>query len=180
MTVETLIIGLGNVLMQDEGIGVRAVEELESRYHMPEGVDAIDGGTSGTELLEHIRGVKPLIVADAINSKSLPGTFIRLVDDQVPAFFQTKISNHQLGLSDLLAILKVTGGAPEHVTIIGMVPRVLENKLGLSPKTEKAVGVMVDKLLAELKAIGIVPKLRDEPLSGFWAGQARSGELQCV
>ena len=58
MAVETLIIGLGNVLMQDEGIGVRAVEELECRYHMPDGVEALDGGTSGTELLEHMRVVK--------------------------------------------------------------------------------------------------------------------------
>ncbi len=180
MTAETLIIGLGNVLMQDEGIGVRAVEELECRYHLPEGVEAIDGGTSGTELLEHMRGVKNLIVADAINSKSPPGTFIRLVDEQVPAFFQTKISNHQLGLSDLLAVLKVTGGAPETVTIVGMVPHVLENKLGLSPETEKAVGKMVDHLLEELERFGIEAKLRDEPLKGFWEGQALSGELRCV
>lgn len=177
---EVLIIGLGNVLMQDEGIGVRAVEELESRYHLPEGVEAIDGGTTGTELLEPMRGVKHLIVADAINSKSPPGTFIRLVDDQVPAFFQTKISNHQLGLSDLLGLLKITGGEPEHVTIIGVVPHKLENSMGLSPETEKAVGTMVQQLLDELKSIGIEPVLRDEPLTGFWEGQALSGELRCV
>lgn len=166
--------------MQDEGVGVRAVEELESRYHLPAGVEAIDGGTAGTELLEPMRGVGNLIVADAINSKSPPGTFVRLVDDQVSAFFQTKISNHQLGLSDLLAVLKITGGSPQNVTIIGMVPHVLETKMGLSPETEKAVGRMVELLLEELRAIGVEPEKRDQPLTGFWAGQARSGELRCV
>ncbi len=180
MATETLIIGLGNVLMQDEGIGVRAVEHLDSHYHLPEGVETLDGGTSGTELLEPMRGVKNLIIADAINSKSPPGTFKRLTGDQVQAFFTTKISNHQLGLCDLLAILKVTGGEPENVTIIGMVPHVLETKLGLSPKTQKAVTVMVEYLLNELHMLGIEPKLRDEPLRGFWAGHAQSGELRCV
>jgi len=78
-----LVIGLGNVLMRDEGIGVRVAEELECRYELPDFVEVIDGGTSGTELLEPMRGVDHLIVADAINTGAEVGTIVRITDEQV-------------------------------------------------------------------------------------------------
>ena len=172
-TCDILIIGMGNVLMQDEGVGVRAVEELESRYIIPDGVMVMDGGTTGTELLSPMRNRTHLIVADAVNTGAKPGTLIRLVDDEVPAFFQTKISNHQLGLSDLLALLQISGDAPKHVTIIGMVPHYLENKLGLSAEAESGLPEMVDMLTGELRDLGIELRQRSEPLETYWAGQAR-------
>ncbi|MCG8428291.1 MAG: HyaD/HybD family hydrogenase maturation endopeptidase [Chromatiales bacterium] len=175
-----LIIGLGNVLMRDEGIGVRAAEELESRYHLPEGIEVVDGGTSGTELLEPMRGIDHLFVADAINTGAEPGTIVTIADEQVPAFFQTKISNHQLGLSDLLAVLRVTNQAPKSVTIVGMVPYVLENELGLSPAADKKLDEMVDYLVAVLAEKGIELKQRAEPKLGFWAAQERGDIAACA
>ncbi len=171
-----LVIGLGNVLMQDEGVGVRAVEYLESRYHLPAGVEVVDGGTSGTELLEPMRGVEQLIVADAVNTGASPGTLVRLTEEEVPAFFETKLSNHQLGLSDLLAVLKVTDEAPKSITIIGMVPYELENKLGLSERTTARLEEMVQRLVAELEAAGFELTPRAQPRPGFWAGQAALGD----
>jgi len=173
-----LIIGMGNVLMQDEGIGVRAAEELESLYHIPQDVEIMDGGTTGTELYEPMRGRKHLIIADAVNSSSASGTLISLKDEQVPAFFQTKISNHQLGVSDLLALLQVSGDRPAHVTIIGMVPHSLENRLGLSAKAEAAIDDMVAMLVDELQNQGIMLKKRDKPLTGYWANQAMLEEKE--
>ncbi len=167
-----LIIGMGNVLMQDEGVGVRAVEELECRYYIPEEVEIMDGGTAGTELLAPMRGKNHLIIADAVNTGAPPGTLVRLADEQVPAFFETKISNHQLGVSDLLALLAIGGDAPEHVTIIGMVPHLLENKLGLSRKAEAGLELMVEMLVAELQASGIELAKRAAPARGYWAAQA--------
>ena len=167
-----LIIGMGNVLMQDEGVGVRAVEELECRYHIPEGVEIMDGGTAGTELLAPMRRKKHLIIADAVNTGAPPGTLVRLEDEQVPAFFETKISNHQLGVSDLLALLRVGGDAPRHVTIIGMVPHLLENKLGLSRKAEAGLEQMVKMLVGELENTGIELAERSAPARGYWAAQA--------
>ena len=167
-----LIIGMGNVLMQDEGIGVRAAEELECRYHIPQGVEIMDGGTTGTELFEPMRGRKHLIIADAINAASPSGSLICLKDNQVPAFFQTKISNHQLGVSDLLALLKMSGDQPDHVTIVGMVPHSLENRLGLSAQAEAGIKNMVQMLVDELEGIGFEMRCRDEPLQGYWANQA--------
>ncbi len=173
---DILVIGMGNVLMQDEGIGVRAVEELESQFAIPfgpGGADIVDGGTTGTELLEPMRGVGHLLVADAVNTGAPAGTLVRLADEQVPAFFQTKLSNHQLGLSDLLALLTLTGEAPHHVTIIGMVPHHLENKLGLSPEAQAGLPRMVAMLADELRALGV--DLVERPQQGprFWAEQAK-------
>ncbi len=168
-----LVIGMGNVLMQDEGVGVRAVEEIECNYHIPDSVQIMDGGTTGTELLAPMRNKKHLIIADAVNTGAPPGTLVRMADEQVPAFFQTKISNHQLGLCDLLALLQLGGDAPQHVTIVGMVPHSLENRLGLSRKADTALVQMVAMLVGELEDVGVALAKRANPRTGFWASQAR-------
>ena len=175
-----LVIGLGNVLMEDEGVGVRAVELLESRYELPDHVEVIDGGTAGTELLEPMRGTTHLIVADSVNTGAPVGTLVRLADEQVPAFFQTKISNHQLGLSDLLAVLTVTGEAPDKVVIVGMVPHYLNNTMGLSEETRGRLEEMVDMLVEELRAVGVEPRLRREPRQCFWAEKTRQETALCA
>ena len=176
-----LVIGMGNVLMQDEGVGVRAVEELESRYHIPAGVTIVDGGTTGMELLEPIRRCDRLIVADAVNTGARYGTLVRISNQEIPAFFQTKLSNHQLGLSDLLALLTLKGEVPEHVAIIGMVPHSLENKLGLTPEAAAGLDGMVRMLVAELVALGVDLRSRRQPLIGHWRREAeREAAAACA
>ncbi|MBE9549314.1 MAG: HyaD/HybD family hydrogenase maturation endopeptidase [Proteobacteria bacterium] len=170
--INTLVIGLGNVLMQDEGVGVRAVEELESRYIIPPGVSVLDGGTTGMELFDPIRNCTQLIVADGVNTGDPFGTVVRIANEDIPVFFQTKISNHQLGLSELLALLQLKAEAPEHVAIIGMVPHSLENKLGLSVEAEAGLDTMVSGLVSELASLGIALQLRSEPLVGHWKKQS--------
>ena len=167
-----LIIGMGNVLMQDEGVGVRAVEELEARYIIPQGVTVVDGGTTGMELYEPMRDCDQLIVADAINTGSPYGTLERIYNDEIPAFFQTKLSNHQLGLSDLLALLRLKGEFPEHVAIVGMVPHSLEQQLGLTAEAEAGLDGMVDMLVDELSNLGVTLEKRNEVLVGHWKKEA--------
>jgi hydrogenase maturation protease len=175
-----LVIGLGNILMQDEGVGVRVAELLESRYELPPEVEVIDGGTTGTELFQPMRGKERLIVTDCVSTGDAPGTLVRLADEQVPAFFQTKISNHQLGLSDLLALLAVSGDAPEHVTIIGMVPYHLNNTLGLSEETQLGIEAMLQMLVDELAMAGVTVRRRQEPLPCFWDQKTREGDPLCA
>ncbi len=167
-----LVIGMGNVLMQDEGIGVRAVEELENRYHIPDCVRVVDGGTTGMELFEPIRNCDCLIVADAVNTGAADGTLVRIADEQVPAFFQTKLSNHQLGLSDLLALAKLKGEMPAHVAIVGMVPHSLENRLGLTEAASAGIDAMVGMLVLELRGLGIELAQRERPRVGHWRREA--------
>lgn len=171
-TKNILIIGMGNVLMQDEGVGVRAVEELENQYIIPAGVKVVDGGTAGMELFEPIRDCEQLIVADAVNTGGAYGTLERIVNEQIPAFFQTKLSNHQLGLSDLLGLLKLKGEMPDHVAIIGMVPHSLEQKLGLTPEAEAGLDAMVEMLVSELESLGVTLEKREERLVGHWKKEA--------
>ena len=164
--------GMGNVLMQDEGIGVRVVEELENRYHIPEGVTVVDGGTTGMELLEPIRQCDKLIVADAVNTGGPIGSLVRIANEDVPAFFQTKLSNHQLGLSDLLALLTLKGEKPHHVAIIGMVPYSLEQKLGLTEAAQQGLDTMIDMILEELGDLGVELEPREQAIKGHWKKEA--------
>lgn len=172
-----LVIGMGNVLMQDEGVGVRAVEELENRYIIPDGVTLVDGGTTGMELFEPIRRCDQLVVADAINTGDPYGSLVRITNEQIPTFFQTKLSNHQLGLSDLLALLTLKGEVPEHVAIIGMVPHSLENKLGLTAEATAGLSAMVEMLVEELAGLGVDLQKCNEQRIGHWRKEA---ELEAV
>ncbi|MES9827096.1 MAG: HyaD/HybD family hydrogenase maturation endopeptidase [Candidatus Thiodiazotropha sp.] len=169
---KTLVIGMGNVLMQDEGIGVRAVEELVNRYHIPNGVEVVDGGTTGMELFEPMRRADNLIIADAVNTGAPYGSLVRIANDEIPAFFQTKLSNHQLGVSDLLALLSLKGETPQQVTIIGMVPHSLENRLGLTAEAAAGLEAMVQMLVDELASLGIELESRSQALSGHWKREA--------
>lgn len=175
-----LVIGMGNVLMQDEGVGVRAVEELEIRFHIPDGVTVMDGGTTGMELFEPMRNCDCLVVADAVNANAPPGSLVRIANEEIRAFFQTKISNHQLGLSDLLALLTLKGEAPRHIVIIGMVPHSLENKLGLTEAATAGLDGMVEMLLAELRQLGMDLAAREQVIAGHWRRQAELEQAACV
>jgi len=175
-----LVIGMGNVLMQDEGIGVRAVELLEQRYQVPDGVELVDGGTTGMELFEPMRGCDCLVVADAVNASAPPCSLVRIANEEIRAFFQTKLSNHQLGLSDLLALLTLKGEAPEHIAIIGMVPHSLENKLGLTAEASAGLDGMVDMLVAELAGLGIDLKEREKAGTGHWQRQEALEKAACA
>lgn len=91
-----LVLGVGNILLTDEAIGVRIVEALEQRYILPDYVEILDGGTAGMELLGDMANRDHLIIADAIVSKkNAPGTMMILRDEEVPALFTNKISPHQ-------------------------------------------------------------------------------------
>ncbi len=164
-----LVLGLGNVLLQDEGVGVYAVEELARRYVIPDNVEVMDGGTSAWELLEPLRGREYVVIADAVNADALPGTLIRLVDEEIPALFQTKISPHQVGLSDVLASLKLTGETPEHIILLGMVPQSLKTRLGLSDIVADKLELLVDSLAGELRLLGIRILPRKDVRPGFWS-----------
>lgn len=152
-----LILGLGNLLLSDEGVGVHAVNALQQRFQLPEGVDALDGGTSGMDLLDSIAGRDHLIVCDAVRSDELPGSVHRFDGEAIAAFFATRISPHQLGLSDVLANLELLGERPRHVTIIGVVPADLSLGTELSPAGREGMEQSIDFILEDLAAIGARP-----------------------
>ena len=142
-----LVLGVGNILLTDEAIGVRIVEALEQRYILPDYVEILDGGTAGMELLGDMANRDHLIIADAIVSKkNAPGTM---------ALFTNKISPHQLGLADVLSALRFTGEFPKKLTLVGVIPESLEPHIGLTPTVEAMIEPALEQVLAALRESGV-------------------------
>ena len=145
-----VVLGLGNILLRDEGVGVRVVEVLAARYVLPAVVEVVDGGTTGMELLDTLAGCDHLLVCDAVQTGAPPGSVVKLADAEVPALFQSRFSPHQLGLAEVLATLILMEEAPTTITLVGVVPVDLELGIELSPEVaavvERAVACLVDTL----------------------------------
>lgn len=155
-----LVLGIGNLLLSDEGVGVRVVEALERGYCLPTGVDTLDGGTSGMELMEMMAEREHLIVVDAVRTGAQPGSVVLLRDSQVPALFTQKISPHQLGLCDVLMALRFTDEFPQRLTLVGIVPESLAPGIGLSPTVERSVATALAQVLTLLAADGVTAVAR--------------------
>ena len=145
-----LVLGMGNILLEDEGLGVHALKLLQQRYVVPAEVEFLDGGTSGMALIDLLSGRKHLLVLDAVQTGDPPGTLVKMDDQDVPVYFGLRITPHQLGLSDVLASLQLTDEQPGNVTVLGLVPESLEMSLDLSghisDKLEHLVKAAVDEL----------------------------------
>lgn len=149
-----LLLGMGNILLEDEGLGIRALEALERRFDIPPEIECLDGGTTGMGLLDSISGREHLIVLDAVQTGDPPGTFVALRGENVPVYFGLKITPHQLGLADVLATLELTEDSPGTVTVLGLVPESLELELELSPLIRGRLDQLVEAAVRELEVLG--------------------------
>lgn len=156
-----LVLGIGNILLQDEGAGVRALQRIEQTYRLPEGVALLDGGTSGLDLLQYFSGRQQLVILDVARMNTRPGEIVRMEGEAVPAFFRHKISPHQLGLSDLLAAARMTGELPETVVFFGIEPSLLETGLELSPEVDRSLDRLAALVAAELSGFGFEMQRRE-------------------
>ncbi len=155
------VLGVGNVILRDEGFGVRVVEYLDARYEFPEKVQLVDGGTLGIELTQYLTGTKNLLVIDSINGGAKPGTRFRFEDDEITAHFQDKLSAHEVGIQDVLALLSVTGKKIPHAVVIGAQPYDLGAGVDLSPEMRALLPEVAENALRELKAWGVEPTPKD-------------------
>ncbi len=168
-----LILGLGNVLCGDDGLGGAAAAELHRRYRLPPGVQVMDGGTLGLSLLHYASQPETLIMVDAIQADGPAGTLVRLCGDDVAPAIQSRLSVHQVGVADLLNGLRWTGTGPAQIILLGLVPETIELELGRSPAVAAALPQLVEAIVLEAAALGfeLVPREKDELLplgdSGF-------------
>lgn len=151
----TLILGLGNLLMNDDGLGVLAIERLRETFRIPSGVTVIDGGTLGLDLLPHLEGVERLLIIDAIDMGAAPGTVFRLTGEEVPRAFASKLSVHQMGVQDLLAVAELQGHAPRELVVWGAQPASIEMELQLSPAVTASLDAVLDGITQELRNWGV-------------------------
>lgn len=165
---KTLVIGVGNRILSDEGVGVHVIERLLAGYDIPGEVLILDGGTLGLDLLYYLEGVENLLLVDAVELRKDAGTLIRMVNDEVPAFLTMKMSPHQVGIPDMLAVARMKDLYPPNVILWGMEPDWLELGMELSPVVEARVPVLIEEILKQLEAWGhpLKPKLPTPSTAG--------------
>jgi len=151
---KTLVLGVGNKLMSDEGVGVHVIERLAEKYKLPEEVQVLDGGTLGLDLLYYLEGIENLLIVDAAETGKEAGAMIRLEGEQVPAFMSVKISPHQMGVPDMLVAAKMKDLYPKRIVLWGIQPELITLGLDLSPLLASKVELLVEKLTDELRAWG--------------------------
>lgn len=156
---QVLILGIGNILWADEGFGVRCVEAINERYRFENNVKLMDGGTQGIYLVQHVQSADLLIVFDAIDYGLAPGTLKIVHDDDVPKFMGAKkMSLHQTGFQEVLAMAEFTGQYPKHLLLIGCQPVELEDFGGsLRNEVKDQITPSLNIALEFLKQHGIEP-----------------------
>jgi hydrogenase maturation protease len=155
---KTLVLGAGNLLLSDDGLGIHTIRRLQEAAQLPEEVQVLDGGTLGLGLLHYLEGVSHLLIVDALETGQPPGTVTRLSGEQVPAYFAHKMSPHEIGLPDMLFAAKLRDLYPAEVVIWGAQPATVEVGLDLSPAVASQMDVLVSNVLGELRRWGIEPR----------------------
>jgi len=145
----TVIIGLGNLILKDDGLGVHVVRELEDR-ELPPGVELIDGGTAAMELLPVVHGAERIIVIDALRAGGEPGTIYRVNPEDLVCETERPLSLHQVGLLEVLGMAKQLGGHGD-VTIVGVEPKEITWGMELSPEVRAKVPKVIKAVFEELK-----------------------------
>lgn len=168
-----LVLGIGNVLWADEGFGVRAVEALHQGFEMHRSVQLVDGGTQGLYLLDHVCEAQRVIVLDAIDFSLPPGTLKVFRDGEVPVWSDTVMSLHQASFQELLSLARLRDRFPQHITLIGVQPDVLDDLGGsLSPLVRARLPEALNLTLAELATWGVPATARQTPPTDTLAAEA--------
>ena len=153
----TLIAGIGNVLMGDDAIGPTVAAHLEARFAFPEGVKVADLGTPGIGLALHLTGVRTVVLIDAVVDNSVPPGTLRLVrlDEILAGGAANGLDAHAPGLKAVLLMARESGGAPEHLSVIGVTAESCCIGGGLSEGVRRAVPAAVEAAAAELRSLGV-------------------------
>ena len=157
---ELLVLGLGNVLLGDDGLGAAAVSRLERQYHIPMGVRVEDGGTLGLALLGLLAESDNVILVDAVRAEGPPGTLVRLDGEDVAAAIRERLSPHQVGVADLLDAAQLSGCYPATVTLLGLVPEIMDLSVIRSRAVENSLDELVKAIVCEVQGLGyeLVPE----------------------
>lgn len=155
------VLGIGNILLTDEGFGVRVIEKLYDEYEFPENVSLVDGGVLGINLLGVIAEAKHLIVVDAVKNKQPPGTLYRLEKDELPERILLKNSLHQTDFLETLTLCQAIDQVPQTTVVLGVEPEdILTHSVDMTPTVAARVDEMMDLVLRELDHLGVTAKKR--------------------
>lgn len=152
---DVLLIGWGNLLLGDEGVGVHVLRRLEAEYRFEPAVMLVDGGTSGMDLLPLFADYRRILMIDAIALDRPPGSIAVIRDDEIRAVLSEKLSVHHLGVTDVLAMTKLLDYPPSEIVLIGIVPERMELDLELSQTLCDALPDVIQRAGAILRHWGV-------------------------
>jgi hydrogenase maturation protease len=145
-----LLLGIGNILLKDEGVGVHVVNAMKESYTFSPEVEIIDGGTLGLDLLPFLEGKERLLIIDAVNFGKEPGYIGVLENEEIPSVILMKMSVHHIGLADVLFAAKLLDIAPPHLCLIGIQPQSLDVGLDMTDciagKVKELIAMAITKL----------------------------------
>lgn len=145
----TAILGLGNLVHSDDGVGVHAIQQLQDDPRVPAGVVLLDGGTHGLGLLPHIAGFTHLLVLDAVDVGEPPGTVVRFEGSALHGL-PGKASVHQLGFADMMVALNLLGESPPELVVLGVQPLSTEWSIELTAPVREALPALLDAAIRQL------------------------------
>ncbi|MBI5875112.1 MAG: HyaD/HybD family hydrogenase maturation endopeptidase [Deltaproteobacteria bacterium] len=153
---KVVIIGVGNILLKDEGIGIHAVGHLKRLYDFPSNVEIVDGGVGGLNLLPYMERAENLIIIDAVQANAEPGAIFRFTPKDISTRVKYKTSLHEMGLQEVFVIAEATGKRRPKTVIIGIQPKDISSLgMELTAEVEAKLPDILNMVVSELKNIGI-------------------------
>jgi len=160
-----VVVGVGNIIRSDDGLGVHALRRLQTDPRVPQDVVFVDGGTLGLELVNYVSEASRLLLLDSVNTGEIPGTLIRMNGDDL--WEPGGISAHQLGVADLIATLSLACEKPPAIMLLGVQPASTDWGTSLTGRVEAALGPLVEMAITQLTAWS-----RQDQHCNFFAGSA--------
>jgi hydrogenase maturation protease len=158
------ILGVGNVLCTDDGLGPYAIKVLEAQFEFPEHVEVIDVGTPGLDFTPYLADARMVIVLDTVKGEEAAGTLRLLRDGEIVAKPPpSRMSPHEPGLREALMATELAEMSPEEILLVGVIPESTEGGTKLTDAVRSAVPSVVDTVVAELERLGFSPVRRDPP-----------------
>jgi hydrogenase maturation protease len=155
MTRDVCVVGLGNSLLQDDGVGLHAMEAIKAGYEFEPEIDLIDGGTAGLDLLPLIEGYKKVLFIDAADTGRPPGTVVVIEGDAIPSFLTHQRSVHHIGLSDLLFAARMADVLPVEVCLVGVQPESIDLGLELTDSIKNSLDSLIAAVVGRLQSWGV-------------------------
>jgi hydrogenase maturation protease len=155
------VLGIGNILLSDEGFGVRVIEKLYEEYDFPDNVSVVDGGVLGIHLLGVLSEARHLIVVDAVKNKQAPGTMYRLEKEELPERILLKNSLHQTDFLETLTLCQAIDKVPQTTVVLGVEPEdITTHSVDLTPAVAARVEDMMARVIQELEMLGVTCRKR--------------------
>lgn len=139
------VLGLGNILRRDEGMGVHALRAMEKELGKKVDADWIDGGTLGLDLLPIVERSGQLLILDAVDRGEKGGSLIDMAGEEIPLYSRIRLSQHQISFQEVLGLARIRDHFPQRVHLLGIQPVDLSSGLELSPEVHAALPLLISR-----------------------------------